>query len=119
MTTGNLVGIDLWLDDIRGGPAGAHLRHVERILHDSKATPAQWRALSQASQVALVQRVFDIPRPVDTPDSVMLHPLTGRHGKTWLLTPTASHDAALALCRASTLDTVSALRDSVMWIPVH
>jgi hypothetical protein len=62
--------------------------------------------------------VFDQRPPSIEPGSVVLHPLTGRHGKTWVFTPAANHDAALALCLSSTLDPITPLRDSVMWIPV-
>lgn len=113
-----LAHIDRWLDIIVAGSAGPHLRHIERTLHHSDALHDQWRVLEQAARVALVQRVFDHLPPSIEPGSVVLHPLTGRHGKTWVLTPAASHDAALALCRSSTLDPTTPLRDSIMWIPV-
>ncbi|MBK6358431.1 MAG: hypothetical protein IPL15_01030 [Comamonadaceae bacterium] len=114
----NLTHIDRWLDTIRDGPVSPHLRHIERNLHHSDAQIDQWRALEHAARVALVQRVFDQRPPSIEPGSVVLHPLTGRHGKTWVFTPAANHDAALALCLSSTLDPITPLRDSVMWIPV-
>lgn len=116
----SLEALDGWLDSVKASVAGAKLRHVERVLHRSSGGMPQWKALVAASGVALVQRVFDrVASPARPADGVQLDPLTGRHGQTWLLTAAASHDAALALCLAGSLDPQQPLRDSLMWIPAH
>lgn len=116
----DLDALARWVDAVRSLPAGAQLRHVEHQLHHTEAAPAQWQTLLSAASAGVLQQVYDqdaCPEPDRTAHAVQLHPLSGRHGQRWLLTPVATHDAALTLCQAASLDTQLPLRDSVLWLP--
>lgn len=113
-----LTDIDLWLRHIYQDPDADKLRHVECVIHQSPSPNVAWEGLWQPGVVSVVQRVFDRSPIYPEAREVMLHSLTGRHSMISLLTPTSSHDEALALCKTSTLDTDIPLRDSVLWLPL-
>lgn len=115
----SLLQLDRWLDALSAAQTGPHLRHIEKILHHCEALSGDWQRLVQASSVALVQLVFDQPPAQPGAASIVLHPITGRHGKTWVLSAVPSHDAALALCTAGCLDPLLPLRDAALWIPAQ
>lgn len=130
-----LSALARWVNGIRRGPAGAQLRHVQTTLHHSHATPAQWATLRAHATGALLQRVYALetePEPETAPEtepqralesralpphSLVLQPLSGEIGLCWVLSPLPTHDAALALCLADTLEPHLPLRDSVLWLP--
>ena len=116
----DLGALTRWVDGVRRLPAGAQLRHVEHQLHHTEASRAQWQALRDAASAGVLQQVYDedaCPEHARNSGVLLLHPLTGRHGQRWVLTPVTTHDAALALCQAATLDPRLPLRDSVLWLP--
>jgi len=106
-----------WIAAVRATDAGAMLRHADTDAYSTEASAERLRDAGTGASTLLQELGSREAMAIGA--SVCLTRLTGTLGRHLIVTPTATHDEALAISRRTIESDDVEVIDSSLWMPVR